>query len=167
MWTNPILLTVMGICVVTDLNKRIIYNKVIFPALIIAFALHAALGGWTGLWQSLLGFIVGLGLLLIPYLLGGMGAGDVKLLALVGALKGTMFVLATSVYMAMVGAIIAVAVLLFRNGFRKRVQFFLYAWIGIRYGMQIQWREQMNSGRYPYGLAIAGGAALCLWQKGW
>jgi prepilin peptidase CpaA len=167
LWTDLILLMVIGICVVTDLKKRMIYNKVIFPALIIAFGLHAALGGWSGIGQSLLGFTVGLCILLIPYLLGGMGAGDVKLLALVGALKGTWFVLAASVYMALFGALIAVAVVLFQKGFRKRVQFLLYVLVGIRFGLKIQWREHFTSGTYPYGVAIAGGAVLCLWQKGW
>ena len=42
----------------------------------------------TGLTDSLLGCTVGLGLLLIPYAIGGMGAGDVKLFAGVGAWVG-------------------------------------------------------------------------------
>jgi prepilin peptidase CpaA len=167
LWTNLILLMVIGICVVTDIRKRMIYNKVIFPALIAAFGLHTMFGGWSGLGHSLLGFIVGLGILLIPYLLGGMGAGDVKLLALVGALKGIWFVLAASVYMALFGAVIAIGVVLFQSGLRKRYQYFLYVIVGIRYGLTIQWREQFSSGTYPYGVAIAGGTALCLLQKGW
>jgi prepilin peptidase CpaA len=167
LWTDLILLTVIGICVVTDLKKRIIYNKVIFPALFAAFGLHAALEGWSGLGQSLMGFTVGLCILLIPYLLGGMGAGDVKLLALVGALKGTWFVLAASFYMALLGALIAIAVVLFQKGLRQRIQFLMYVLLGIRFGLQIQWREHFTSGTYPYGVAIAGGAALCLFQKGW
>lgn len=167
MWANVILLTIIGICVVTDLKDRIIYNKVIFPSLLAAFGLHAVLEGWAGLGQSLLGFVVGLSILLIPYLLGGMGAGDVKLLALVGALKGTWFVLSASVYMALFGALMAVAVILFQTGFRRRVQFIMYVLVGMRCGMKIQWKEHFTSGTYPYGVAIAGGSALCLGLKGW
>ena len=37
--------------------------------------------GWEGLGMSLLGTVVGLGLLLPAYAIGGIGAGDVKLLA--------------------------------------------------------------------------------------
>ncbi|UJF32839.1 A24 family peptidase [Paenibacillus hexagrammi] len=163
------LLTVLLISVVTDVRSRKIHNKVIFPGIAAALGAHTAMAGWTGLGASLAGFLAGLGVLLIPYLLGGIGAGDVKLLALVGAMKGTSFVLMTSVYMALIGAILAVLVIVFRNGAMIRMK-----WIGIcmysfRYGvlLPVNADKTVLTATYPYGVAIAGGALVCLWFKGW
>jgi prepilin peptidase CpaA len=169
MWINAVLILVLIISVVTDLKSRKIYNKVIFPGLGAAVIIHFLTGGWVELGEAAIGCFIGLGVLLIPYLLGGMGAGDVKLLALVGALKGTYFVLAASVYMALIGAVIALAVLLFRKGTGARLQqivFFLY---GLRYGVKIPLFVEKSSlsAAYPYGVAIAGGVILCLMYKGW
>jgi len=169
MLIDGILLAVLLICVVTDLKSRKIYNKVIGPGLVAAFSIHFAAGGWQALGASALGFLVGLSVLLIPYLLGGMGAGDVKLLALVGALKGTMFVLQTSVYMALLGGMIALIVLLCRKGAMSRMRWMTIALNGMRYGMKTPLiiDNEVLKATYPYGVAIAGGAALSLWLKGW
>jgi prepilin peptidase CpaA len=169
MWINAVLILVLSISVVTDLRSRKIYNNVIFPGLAAAFIVHFLTGGWAELGEAAIGCFIGLGVLLIPYLLGGMGAGDVKLLALVGALKGTYFVLTTSFYMALIGAVIAIAVLLCRKGAVARlrqIMFFLY---GLRYGVKIPlfMEKSSLSAVYPYGVAIAGGVILCLGYKGW
>jgi prepilin peptidase CpaA len=169
MWFDVILITILGICIVTDVRSRKIYNKVIFPGLIIAFASHLIIGGWQALGGALLGFSIGLGLLLIPYLLGGMGAGDVKLLALIGALKGSVFVLDTAIYMAILGAVIALVVLLCRRGVRERSKSLFYFLYGLRYGVKIPlgWNKAAMSATYPYGVAIAGGAVMSLFLEGW
>jgi prepilin peptidase CpaA len=168
MWFDAILIFVLTICVITDLKNRKIYNNVIFPALMISVFSHVIASGWTGLFFSLKGFFLGLGFLLIPYLLGGMGAGDVKLLALIGALKGSLFVFYTAIYMGLIGGVIALGILLFRRGFIKRVKGILYSmgcWkSGFRIPVFIE--KDALTQTYPYGLAIAGGAAVCLAMKG-
>jgi prepilin peptidase CpaA len=169
MWFDAILLFILLICVVTDMKSRKIYNKVIFPSLLIAFVSHLVFGGWVALGWSVIGFFIGLGLLLIPYLLGGMGAGDVKLLALIGALKGSVFVLDTAIFMAILGAVIALVILLCRRGIRDRLKSLFYFLYGIRYGVKIPlgWNKAAMSATYPYGVAIAGGAVLSLFLEGW
>ncbi|WP_017754553.1 A24 family peptidase [Calidifontibacillus oryziterrae] len=169
MIVNGILIIVLLICIVTDLKERKIYNKVIFPALLLAFLYQAMTGGWNGLQSAFFGFLVGLGVLLIPYLLGGMGAGDVKLLALIGALKGTVFVLNTAIYMALIGGIIALFILLFRKGVIERIKGILYFLHARRYGLKtpILLNKEALTATYPYGLAIAGGAFVSLLAKGW
>lgn len=169
MWANVILLILLLICVVTDLRERKIYNNIIFPTLIISIMFHLILGGLSGLGFSLLGFIVGLGVLLIPYLMGGMGAGDVKLLAVIGALKGTAFVLNTALYMALIGGILALGIILFRKGMLKRLKSIIYTICGFRYGLKIPLTigKDALTTTYPYGVAIAGGAILCLTIQGW
>jgi prepilin peptidase CpaA len=159
-----ILLTVLVVCIITDLRERKIYNLVVFPALILTLFSHLFLNGWTGFLYSISGFFVGLLLLFIPYVMGGMGAGDVKLLALIGALKGTVFVLTTAVYMAVIGAVIALCILIFRKGVWNRLKSIMYTLCGFRYGVNIPLsftRENMNT-TYPYGVAIAGGAFVSM-----
>ncbi len=169
MWFNLMLLAALIISVITDVKSRKIHNKVIFPGIAAAFGVHAALEGWNGLGVSAGGFFAGLGLLMIPYLLGGMGAGDVKLLALVGAMKGTTFVLMTSMYMAILGGIMALLILAFRKGALVKVKWMCICTYSYRYGiiLPIAVDKEALSATYPYGVAIAGGAMVCFWLKGW
>jgi prepilin peptidase CpaA len=66
-------------------------------------------GGWPGLAWSLGGLALGLALLMPLHMIGGMGAGDVKLLAGVGAWMGPSIVLGSFVVSALVGGVMAVA----------------------------------------------------------
>ncbi|WHY87707.1 prepilin peptidase [Neobacillus novalis] len=161
MWSNYLLILLLIICVITDLKERKIYNAVLFPFLLAAWILHAVTGGLHGMTGALLGTAVGLGVLLIPYLLGGMGAGDVKLLAVIGGIKGIGFVLMASIYMALAGGIIAIFVLLFRKGFMTRI---LYFFQGLRHGVRLSLFEDKTT--FPYGVAIAAGAVLQIFFPG-
>ncbi|RKQ33260.1 A24 family peptidase [Oceanobacillus halophilus] len=165
---NILLLTVLIISVITDLKSRKIYNNVIFPSLLLAFVLNGIFDGWSGLLSSFLGFLAGLGVLLIPYLMGGMGAGDVKLLALVGAIKGASFVFMASIYMALIGGLIGLIILLFRKGFFQRIKSIIFSLSSIRYGIKVPMgldKEVLHT-TYPYGVAIAGGAVLTFMFNG-
>lgn len=163
MWFDSVLIAVLLVCCYTDLKSRKIYNKLIFPALLVAVISHLILQGFSGLLHSLLGLVVGFGLLLIPYLLGGMGAGDVKLLALVGALKGTVFVLQTSIYMALIGAVIALCILIFKKGIlRSIIQFLFSRAVGVKTPLLLDQTKKW----FPYGVAIAGGAVSGLLLNG-
>ncbi|WP_078548220.1 A24 family peptidase [Litchfieldia alkalitelluris] len=159
---NYLLFVILCVCVLTDLKSRKIYNVVTFPAYILALVLNALLNGWSGIAFSLMGFLCGFALLLIPYLMGGMGAGDVKLLALIGALKGASFVLITSIYMAIIGGLIGLLILLFRKGVFTMLKSIFISICGIRYGLKIPiWIDKDGLQKtYPYGVAIAGGAVL-------
>lgn len=168
MWVDILLVILLAICVVTDLRIRKIYNVVVYPAMIWAIGVHALTEGWSGLGYSLLGFTVGFCVLLIPYLMGGMGAGDVKLLALVGALEGYRFVLEASVYMSVLGALMAIGIILFKDGFRERMRFIGLMLLCLRFRMLPKLEGgYWTTGAYPYGVAIAGGSLAALALKGW
>lgn len=162
---NMLLFAVLVICVITDLRCRKIYNFVVFPALIIAVCLNGFLLGISGISNSLIGFIVGLGILIIPYLFGGIGAGDVKLLALIGAIHGTSFVVTSAIYMALIGGIIGLGILIFRKGLLKRIKYGFNSLIGLKYG--IKPNSNINKRiAFPYGVAIAGGAFMAFFFQG-
>jgi prepilin peptidase CpaA len=164
---DVLLFIVLIICVITDIKSRKIYNNVILPSLLIAIFLQIMGTGFTGLIESVKGFGIGLGVLLIPYLLGGMGAGDVKLLALIGSIKGTGFVLVTSVYMALFGGIMAIAFLLFQRGVFQKINAIIYSIFSIRYGIKfpIALKNERKT-TLPYGVAIAAGAFFSFWMNG-
>ncbi len=75
----------------------------------------AIIGGWSGAMWSLGGAALGLALLLPLYAIGGMGAGDVKLLAGVGAWFGPGLTLTSFIVGGIVGGMIALAMMVFRG----------------------------------------------------
>lgn len=103
------------VCLFTDWRERKIYNLILIPVFCFGLAFHLVTAGGQGLVHSLAGFLTGLSILIIPFALGGMGAGDVKLLAVIGAVKGPVFVLYTAAGMALAGAMIALAILLYQR----------------------------------------------------
>lgn len=160
-WINLVLIIVLLICLITDLKSRKIYNKVLFPTLVIAFVGHFIISGWAGLSAVSLGFLLGLAILLIPFLLGGMGAGDVKLLAVIGALKGSAFVFTTAIYMALVGGIIALVIIFIKKG---RVKGLFYHFWAKKHGIDLPYEKSTLSATFPYGVAIFAGALLALYS---
>lgn len=106
---------IVGAAAVYDYRTRRIPNYITLPALLIGLVLNTYQSGFKGLEESLLGLLLGGLLLLVPFVLGGMGAGDVKLLAVVGALNGSHFVIFTFIYGAIAGGVMALLVLLLRG----------------------------------------------------
>jgi prepilin signal peptidase PulO-like enzyme (type II secretory pathway) len=78
-----------GIGSVHDVRERRIPNRVTGPAMVAGLVLHTVLGGWHGLGDSALAGLIAGGIFLVFFLAGGMGAGDVKLMAAVGCIAGT------------------------------------------------------------------------------
>jgi prepilin peptidase CpaA len=71
-----------------DVWKFKVHNVFIYPLLLAGLVYHGVSHGAPGLADSLLGALLGFGILLPFYALGGMGGGDVKLMAAVGAWLG-------------------------------------------------------------------------------
>src|SRR5436309_13402218 len=84
-WSAAAVAVLTTTAAATDLRSRRIPNWLTFPARVLGLAAHGVAGGSSGLTQGVLGALVAGGLLLPGWLLGWMGAGDVKLMAAVGA----------------------------------------------------------------------------------
>ncbi len=100
---------------IIDGRRLKVPNWLTYHLAIGGLAFAAWSGGWAGFGMGLTGLVVGLALLLPLYAIGGMGAGDVKLLAGVGAWFGPGVVLGAFVVSAIVGGLMAVVMVL-RSG---------------------------------------------------
>lgn len=110
-------LCVVGIATVTDLRSRRIPNWLVLPFMAGGFAVSAWTQGAVGLLHSLEGFALGAVLYGVLYLLGGMGMGDLKLCAAIGAWIGPHQLLLALVFTSIVGGIIAVILAISRGFF--------------------------------------------------
>jgi prepilin peptidase CpaA len=137
-----------------------------------AWATQAAGGGWLqGLVVGLLGAGVGLLLLLPAYAIGGMGAGDVKLLAGIGAWMHAGVTLEAFAVSALVGAVLAIVLVIYHNTWtRHRTQFWqiLQEIVTIRnpdYLSMIAAERKPRMLLLPYGIPIAiGTIGYFLWN---
>lgn len=105
----------------TDFRNRQIYNSLLLPSLVCALLMHTAASGLAGLKLSLFGAFTGFALLIVPYLLGGMGAADVKLLMVIGAFGGTKFVIYSFLIGAVAGGIISLFLLIYSQLEKKDI----------------------------------------------
>lgn len=157
------LVTVLGIAVVIDLHSSRIPNWLTFPAMGFALAEHTWLNGVHGTLFSLAGLGAGLGLLLLAYLAGGIGAGDVKLMAAVGAFVGVYSVLSCAWLAIIVGGVYAIAAMCYQWGLAATGQRLVYAACGVVLAGGTGWMKEFQLPfKLRYGLAIAAGTLLFL-----
>lgn len=115
---------------IQDLRTREISNWISGAALAGGLVLHTARHGLGGFGQSALGTVLGFGVFLVFYILGGMGGGDVKLMAGFGALLGSSQILQAAFLTALLGGVMALLVVAgraLRGGQRSRGETLPYA----------------------------------------
>lgn len=96
---------------IDDLRRRQIANWIPVSAFASGLVLQTVQHGWRGTGSALLGTLAGAGVFLIFYLLGGMGGGDVKLMAGFGALLGAKRLGEAALWTAGCGGVMALAVI--------------------------------------------------------
>jgi len=94
-----------------DIWRRRVSNYVTVGAFVAGVALQSYVYGVPGLWDSLLGGFYGFVVFLVFYVLGGMGGGDIKLMAAFGAILGGEKILLAAVLTGIVGALFALVYL--------------------------------------------------------
>ena len=176
---NIILLFLIGLALYFDLTKKRIPNFLTFPAILWGLISYTAIDGVSGLWFSLAGMLVGLAIFFIPFAMGGMGGGDVKLLAAVGALQGWQFVLAAGILTVLAGGVMSLGYLLFSGRLlrvlKKMAGFALAPFFSSLYfNTKLEFFNRASiffathptetdpPVRMPYGAAIATGVLLFL-----
>ena len=109
----------LGAC--EDLRSRRIPNILTGGSVVFGLLLHLALGGTIALGFSALAGLSAAALLLVMYLAGGMGAGDVKLMAGVGCLAGCSSLRSILIETFLIGAIVGIALALYHRRLRYTV----------------------------------------------
>jgi prepilin peptidase CpaA len=140
---------------VDDLARRRISNWIPLVALLSGFAVHGMETGWRGALSAAAGASTGGALFLFFYLLGGLGGGDIKLMAGLGSLLGASLVLEAALWTAGCGGVIAAAVIAFRA-----VRRFWNQRRRAASGIGVEPSPELDS--IPYAPAIAIGAWLSL-----
>ena len=143
------LLSIATIGAIYDWKARRIPNWLTLGSLVIIFLLNIFHSGIWGFVNSLLGLLAGLALLFIPYIIGGMGAGDVKLLGTLGAIVGYKGIILIFFYTAISGLVLGIIWLIFNPG---RLKFLITTG-------QILPTVDKNQ-KIPYGIAILMGTIL-------
>ena len=172
--TCALLAALLSSAAVTDLRSHRIPNRLVLAGLLLAFAAHAcalALGtpplAGPAAWAPLAGLATGFALLLPFYLLGAMGAGDVKLMAMVGAFMGPQPVMLAVLYTFVAGGLLSLVVMFARGVTAQtlaNVRFLLTDWFlraSAGQGARLA-PLQTTAARLPYAVAIALGTGAAL-----
>lgn len=158
------------IAIYTDIKYRKIFNYLTLPSIIIGFMLAIWSGESSVIFSRLVGFLVGLLILMPLFMLGGMGGGDIKLLAALGALGGYPFIIWSVIYMAFIGGIFAFFSLLWERqvaesikemkGFGSSVAIFFH-----HPETSINLPDGKIKASIPYGVAIGFGAIMATFAR--
>ncbi|MFL6660288.1 MAG: prepilin peptidase [Massilia sp.] len=160
-----VLLVVLVLASAFDLRRRRIPNRLLALALLAALTLHLASGHPAALLSTYLaGFALGLIMFLPLYVMGGMAAGDVKLMATVGAFLGPALVFQASLATYCAGGVLALVMVLHQGRWRT-------AFANVLVMLQpLLWRRPPTAsgaasvGGMPYAVAITAGTLLVMWN---
>lgn len=167
---------VVSLVAIFDLRERRIPNLIVFPAVLLGILINSAKANFEGFLFSLKGLTIGFCLLLIPYLVKGMKAGDVKFMMAIGAFvggAGIVRVLLITLLCYPVLAFIAVM----REGkleitwlrFRRILFNFLGFFVSSLklYAVRLESldNESIASATTPFGVAIAVGTLIAVYSE--
>lgn len=163
-------LTCASIASLYDLHSRRIPNWLTGPAILFGLFLHLALGGAGQLGLSALTGVTAGGIFLLFFLAGGMGAGDVKLMAAVGCLAGMAHIAEILIATVMVGSLMGIALALYRGRLRetlvnviKLVQHHRSEGFKTHTELNVTNPETL---RLPYAVPIAAGCLITVFMAG-
>jgi len=151
---------------IDDLSRRHIANWIPAAALAGGFGWQIGTAGWSGALTAALGTVAGFSVFLIFYLMGGMGGGDVKLMAGFGALLGPGRLFEAALWTAGIGGILAVCALVWKMGWKTLRQRIAPNTAGGDVGTELTPEEREQEASIPYAPAIALGVWLSLVPKG-
>ncbi len=169
----PVVLKIALLCVVVlaaiyDLRFRRIPNWVSLSGIVLGFGCNTLLLGLHGLREAGLGLLCAALVYMPLYLVRGMGAGDVKLMAAVGAIAGPESWLQIFLATALIGGIVSLAVIAGKHRFRQTlgnvgviVTELLHFRAPVETDSRLDYRHKQAI-RLPHGAAIAGGSIAFL-----
>jgi len=162
------LVALLIVAALYDIRFQKIPNLLTLPGILIAIFYYTFIHGFEGFLMSVAGVGLGISFMLLPYLMGGMGAGDAKLMGAVGGLLGPKGVFVAFLLTALIGGVYALVVLAFYGKLGRTLRrygllfktFFLTRKI-----IYIPPSEQEKKPRMRYGVAIALGTIIAMVMK--
>ncbi len=161
----PALIFALVLAFITDIHSHKIPNWLTYPIIFLAIFSYSAVKGLQGLVFSAEGLGLGLAVLMPFYMLGAMGAGDVKLMAAVGAALGPGHLFYAFLCTAITGGVYAAIVLLSHAGGLKELASRFYG--VFRAFVPIKGPDLARPGGGVLGLQIYYGAAICIGTLGY
>ncbi len=162
-------LTCAAIGAACDLRTRRIPNLLTGSSMLAGLALHLILGGWAQLGMAAAAAAIGGGIFLVFYLAGGMGAGDVKLMAAVACLAGYHSVAELLVSTAIMGGVFAIALALVHGQLKQTAKNIVALFLHHR-SAGLTPHPDLNvtnhrTLRLPYAVAIAAGCLITFYGQ--
>lgn len=175
-----VLLVTVIIAATYDIKEKRIPNALTFPTIIIGIILNIIFNGFQGLSFSIIGFFTGMALFFIPFALGAMGAGDVKLMGAIGSLMGWRFAVIVTLFSAIAGLFVVIVYLIYQKKlfYLLKKYFLLFARPIIQFlalSLKSKKLDQIHKNLFlekheshteklyvPYGVAIALGTLFTL-----
>lgn len=167
---TPLVVAVVGfLACAIDLRTRRIPNVLTFSVAAAGLPYHAVTMGWTGFTDAAGGWLIGVALFFPFFLLAGLGAGDVKLLAAFGAWLGPSLTVVAALSGAILGAIAALVLIVVRRRLIETamnltglIQFWMAAGLRPSPTLTLGRAETL---RLPYAMPITAGALAALWLR--
>ena len=145
------------LCCATDTFLGEIPNPINLTLILSAFLYHGLNEGVVALGTSLLGLLIGGALLIIPYLFGGTGGGDVKALAALGALLGPMAIFQMFLLTGLIGGGLALLHYLAARSPRTGHCHPLRTFLGTGDWRALRPQDAAVKERFPYAAALCFG----------
>lgn len=164
LWVAAPVIVLTALATRVDFRTRKVPNLLTGPALLLGIGVHLALGGTSGALGALAGAVVA-GLLLFPgWMLGWMGAGDVKLMAAVGAWLGFPLSVHAALAALVAGGVISLVVATRHGILVQSLRGALLLIPGVLTGSARTGPPSHSGFRFPFALAILAGSLFALWR---
>ena len=163
-----VVLLTAALAAVIDVRERRIPNWLTFGAAVTGLAFQVWTSGPSGLMVGAGGWLTGAAIFFLPFALGGLGAGDVKLVAGLGAWLGWQDTVWLGLYTGAAGGLLAIGAALATGYIRQALS---NVWLLMMHwrvaGLQPLPQMTIHHGSGPklaYGVAILAGAMVTVWM---
>lgn len=165
-WNYVILGIFILIASYIDIKHHKIPNWLSISGLVVGILYYIINLGLEGILFSFIGMFVGGGIMFILYIFKGVGAGDVKLFAAIGAMTGIEFTLYNLMYSIVFAGLIGIVILVIKRKFFLRLYHLFSRFIGIIRDKNLEELDEFKEKeaiRFPFMYAVLPGTIMTLY----